>query len=92
MDGPPLFSGVVSHFDDMGDDINISFSGKIEVIADNIKIRKEPGLNGQQVGNVKKDDVFDYQDKIELDGYTWYRIGTDQWIADDIGEWVKEID
>ena len=27
----------------------------------------------------------------ENGGYTWYRVGNNMWIADQNGEWVKEI-
>ena len=64
---------------------------QIKIIADNTKIREEPSMNGKHINKVIKDQMFYYMDKKEADGYTWYQIAKDMWIADKNGEWIKEV-
>ena len=63
---------------------------QIKILADNIKIRKEPSINGEHITKVIKDQIFHYTNKKETDGYTWYEIARDMWIADKNGEWIIE--
>jgi len=67
---------------------------RIRIVANNIKIRSTPSApkdNSNKVGNVKKDETYTVYETTSNEGYTWYRIGNDQWIADD-GTWVEKID
>ena len=48
-------------------------------------------MNGKHINKVIKDQMFYYMDKKEADGYTWYQIAKDMWIADKNGEWIKEV-
>ena len=47
-----------------------------------IKVRKSPGLSGEDTGERKYsgEKVTVYEETTK-DGYTWYRIGTDRWMA-----------
>ena len=59
------------------------------VLADAIKIRTSPSKNSDKVGVVKKGDMLQFTGQTQsADGYTWYEISNDQWIADDNGKWV----
>ncbi len=63
------------------------------VIADALKIRNSPSLDGEQIGLyfkgclIKSDLSFV---SVWADGYTWYKV-FDSWITDKNGEWVLII-
>lgn len=65
----------------------------IKVKADVINIRKNPSTYADIVGKVRKGNLYTatYK-KVSYDGYTWYMIGEDQWIADEDGEWLEVTD
>lgn len=59
------------------------------VLADAIKIRNSPSKNSDKVGVVKKGDMLSFTGKTQsADGYIWYEITDNQWIADDNSKWV----
>lgn len=59
------------------------------ILADAIKIRSSPSKNSDKVGVVKKGDMLSFTGQTQSsDGYTWYEISNNQWIADDNGKWV----
>ena len=59
------------------------------VLADAIKIRNSPSKNSDKVGVVKKGDMLSFTGQTQSsDGYIWYEITDNQWIADDNGKWV----
>ena len=59
------------------------------VLADAIKIRNSPSKNSDKVGVVKKGDMLSFTGQTQsADGYTWYEITDNQWIADDNGKWI----
>ena len=59
------------------------------ILADAIKIRTSPSKNSEKVVVVKKGDMLSFTGQTQsADGYTWYEISNDQWIADDNGKWV----
>lgn len=62
---------------------------KLKVKVDNLNIRVSPSTNAQKYP-MKAYTNFDYSyyETTEADGYTWYRVGKDQWIADN-GEWIE---
>jgi len=62
--------------------------GKIEVINGPINIRKGAGTSYSTDGQAAVGKVYEVYEKKTADGFTWYRIGTDRWIADN-GSWVK---
>ncbi len=46
---------------------------QLEVLVDNLNARKIPSLQGEKIGYLKP-GIYDYQEKIEADGYQWYQI------------------
>lgn len=59
------------------------------IVADALKIRKEPSITSEQIGLAKKDDFFiGTGNTIWADGYSWYELKDGGWIADN-GQWVQ---
>jgi len=83
----PLFIGVVSK---LGEPLEGGF--RIENITGKINIRKGASTKAEKDGHFEKGQVFYAFEKTEAEGYTWYRIGTDRWVADKNGEWIKVLD
>lgn len=66
----------------------------IRIIAKKIKIRSTPAAlsdNSNQVGYANNGEVYAFYETTVAEGYTWYRIGEDKWIADD-GTWVEIVE
>lgn len=61
--------------------------GKATVKVSKLRIRDKASTSGNKVGYVKKGKTYDVYETKTSGGYTWYRIGDDQWIADD-GTWI----
>lgn len=53
---------------------------QVEVFVDQLRVRTEPNLNGKILGFAKK-GFYNVLDKAEADGYTWFKIADNQWIA-----------
>ena len=83
----PLFIGVVS---DLGEEVSNAL-GQVENIAGKINIRNSPSTGSEIVGSVEKGQKSFYFEIKEAEGFTWYRIGDNKWIADKNGEWLKKI-
>ena len=58
----------------------------LKVKVDGINIRKTPSTKGEVIGKVEKGSTYQYIDHKDVDGYKWFKIGNDKWIADD-GTW-----
>ena len=58
------------------------------VWADKINVRLEPSTESEIVGSVSKDEYLRFFEQKEAEGYTWYRIGEDRWVADSDGKWI----
>ncbi|MBR1653667.1 MAG: M23 family metallopeptidase [Clostridia bacterium] len=54
---------------------------QVEVLTE-LNVRTTAGLNGGKVGFVSS-GIYDYYEVQEADGYTWYKISENQWIAQD---------
>lgn len=52
---------------------------QLNIIADKLRARREPSLNGEILGYMNK-GYYDLQDEREADGYIWYMI-QDMWVA-----------
>ena len=88
--GVPLFIGVVSEMDGSILSGNGSVNdtiGTVTVKVDGLRIRSEPGTWAEQAGTVSAGETRSVYETAEGEGYTWYRIGTRQWIADN-GSWL----
>lgn len=61
---------------------------QIKVLVDNLRVRTEHSTNGQVVGFVQNQGIYNdlevYKDKT----YTWHKIADNQWIADN-GNWLE---
>lgn len=65
--------------------------GKVEVLVSELVIRKgAAGMQGEKFGMSHQGAIYPYFEKQDADGYTWYRISHDCWIADQQQQWVKE--
>ena len=88
----PLFAGVASIMEDTGETITDHRVMRIEVIADaGINVRSGPDVSNEKYYTAGKGQQFYAYETRENGGYTWYRVGDNMWIADQNGEWVKEI-
>lgn len=65
------------------------FMWQVEVIADSLRVRLTPSLNGEQLFICEKGIYNVAQTKVE-DNYLWFEIETDRWIASKEGVWTKE--
>lgn len=64
----------------------------LQVTVDVLKKRETPSTSGYDDGDrVGNGSIGVYYEKTEADGYTWYKIKDQRWIADKNGEWIKEI-
>lgn len=64
-----------------GVDVN-KYQNQLKVLINNLRIRKTPTLNeNNQVGWVVLNSYYNYYQITESDGYTWYKIGDDLWLA-----------
>ncbi len=64
--------------------------GTVKIITTDMNIRQDGSLSAKVVGVAPSGGTYDYYDKKDNDGYTWYKIGEDQWIADS-GHWLQVI-
>lgn len=53
---------------------------QVEVLVEQLRVRKEPNLKGEILGYAKK-AIYNVLDKKEADGYLWFKIAENQWIA-----------
>lgn len=97
LDGKILFLGVHTMSDMPSDNlipIRITAEGRI-------RVRSGPSTSAQQYGLrawPQEENMFVYPNQSfyayevkENEGYTWYRIGENAWIADQNGEWIEKI-
>ncbi len=82
----PIFLGVVTKLGETAEK-----AIKIENITGKINIRSLPSTNGEKLGSFAKGEIVYAFETKEAEGYTWYRIGTDRWVADKNGEWIKVL-
>lgn len=59
---------------------------QVEVIVDQLRVRTEPSLKGTILGFAKR-GFYNVLDQKQADGYLWYKIANNQWIATD-KEWT----
>ncbi|MDD6467001.1 MAG: hypothetical protein PUF50_02345 [Erysipelotrichaceae bacterium] len=63
---------------------------QVEVIANQLRIRKTPSLNGDQLFICDK-GIYNVLQSQEADGYTWLEIEIGRWIATREGEWTIDL-
>ncbi|MDO4192672.1 MAG: serpin family protein [Erysipelotrichaceae bacterium] len=89
----PLFAGVASSLEDTGETVGDNRILRIEVTADaGLNVRSGPDVSNEKYYTAAKGTQFYAYETRENGGYTWYRIGNDQWIADQDNEWVKVLE
>jgi hypothetical protein len=64
--------------------------GKIQVMVSDLQIHTGASSASSLLGNSLSGDIYPYYETSEAEGYTWYRIGENAWIAND-GTWGKEV-
>ena len=82
----PMFIGVVT---DLGEEATGGFV--IENIVGSVNIRQKPTTSSEILGETHKGNRFYAYETTEAEGYTWYRIGEDRWVADN-GKWFKVVE
>ena len=90
--GVPLFIGVVSEMDGTilsGNGSANDAIGTVTVKVEGLRIRSEPGTWSEPAGTVAAGETRTVYETAEGQGYTWYRIGSRQWIADKGGDWLE---
>ena len=63
------------------------YKNQIEVLVEKLRIRTSPGLDGEVIGYANP-GFYNYLETVEKDGYVWYRIADNNWIASN-DEWTK---
>ena len=61
----------------------------LDINADNINIRDACSTSGNKIAVTGEYSGYTAYEKTETEGYTWYRIGLDRWIANN-GSWIAE--
>ena len=62
----------------------------LSVLADDIRIRKEPSLEAVKIASAHKYEIlYGNGNIIQKDGYTWYELKDGGWIADKDNEWLS---
>jgi DNA-directed RNA polymerase, subunit E'''' len=64
------------------------YIGSLTVSLESINIRDIASTSGNAVGKATQGTKYNVLATSSGEGYTWYEIGQDQWIADSNGEWV----
>lgn len=54
---------------------------QIQVLASDLRVRSCAGMSGTVIGTATKNGYYTYYEMKNADNYTWYRIGTNQWVA-----------
>lgn len=62
--------------------------GSVTILVTDLTIRTGPGVNYEQSGITAPDETYTVYETAEADGYIWYRVGENQWIADLAGQYV----
>lgn len=66
--------------------------GSVTIKVNGLRIRTDATTSSSQTGHVQSGKTYDVYEKKTADGYTWYRIGDNQWIADENGGWTDYTD
>jgi hypothetical protein len=54
---------------------------QLKVIASSLRVRKTPTTSGDIVGIAQTNGIYNFFETADANGYTWYKIADDQWIA-----------
>ncbi|GEM_PF-2271663 len=64
--------------------------GKIVVMTKGLNIRLTPSTGATLVGQTNSPDQHSVYEITQNEGYIWYRIGTNKWVASE-GTWVRFV-
>jgi len=62
--------------------------GRAKVVTTNLNIRRSYSKESKLMGQTNAPASYDVYEIVQNEGYIWYRIDTDKWIAND-GTWVQ---
>lgn len=54
---------------------------QLRVNVDNLRVRKEASINSEIIGAAKQNAIYNFYEKVNQDGYIWYRIDDNEWVA-----------
>lgn len=74
---------------DTSTNLDAKNTGTITIKVDVLNIRSNAGINAPVVGSATKGQKFYVQDVKQADGYTWYHIQENQWVADQNGSLLE---
>ena len=63
---------------------------QIKVLVEKLRIRKNSDITSEIVGMSIKDNVYNYYEIVKNSNYEWYKIGENQWIANN-GKYLEII-
>ncbi len=69
-------------------EVTLSPAGTVYIKVTNLNSRSAPSTSAEKLAKVKSGMTYDFYETAYAEGYTWYRIGENRWIADDSGKWV----
>ena len=61
--------------------------GKAQVVTTNLNIRRDATTKSERLGMTNAPAQYDVYEIVQNEGYIWYRIDINKWIAND-GTWV----
>ena len=71
------------------DNVAADIIGYAEVIVDELYIRDVPSIEGNKPKRfAEQNKVYEVFDIYYDNQFTWYKVGNDEWFADDDGKWV----
>ncbi len=81
-------SGWVTFSDNTGNETEEAVLQTVTVLVDNLNIRTNAGIFAATVGKAENGKTYTVYETKETQGYLWYRIGDNQWIAGKDG-WIE---
>lgn len=63
-------------------------TNQLKVLVDSLRVRTGHSTKDSVLGFVQKNAIYNYYETYNDNTYIWYRIGDNQWIADN-GEWLE---
>lgn len=60
---------------------------QLKVNVDDLRIREDASINSKILGVALLNGIYNYYETKENDGYTWYRIGDNKWLAAN-NDWI----
>lgn len=61
---------------------------QFKVLATELRVRKGHSTNSEKIGVIQTDKIYNYYEMVNEDGYDWYKIAEEQWVANN-GNWLE---